>query len=281
MRFLYRYYGNLDYVLDTIANKRLYFSSPTNFEDPFDCRPKFTLFSCKREPDSIWEKYFRLLAKERYPSISDVDAGEHAKAAVAKGSHRDKCWLRETDEAMRNSLIAHVSNERICCFSRSPRNSMMWAHYADNHRGLVLQFKATEMTDPRGSYKGFDVEYYSHSIPLSRYVEAMASTANGDDVAFSRLMLCSKSCEWRPEEEVRFFSRAAYVPYPETMLTGILFGSECSVHWKAHVYQALSEWSSKPSMFDEDSVASSIKLCFKRARKPVEGGSRSAFRVRP
>lgn len=142
---------------------------------------------------------------------------------------------------------------------------MMWAHYADNHRGVVLQFKKSYMLDNDASYRGFDVEYYRQHIHLKRYVEAMEETMRGDDAVFARLNYCSKSYEWASEEEVRIFSQKTYLNYPETMLSGILFGSKCSVHWQEHIHSALDKWTSKPLFFKEDSSISSIKLCFKRA----------------
>ena len=267
MRFLYRYYGELDYALDTIVNNRLHFAAPTDFEDPFDCRPKFALSFCKRQPDSIWRRYFTILAKEQYPGISDNEARQHAEAAIETGIHQDKLWLREADEEIRRSCAEHISDLRVCCFSKSPRNAMMWAHYADNHRGLVLQFKSSAMQDDVGLSEGFEVEYFRQPIPLRRHVVAMEATIDGDNVAFARLILCSKSYEWRTEEEVRFFSRNTYVPYSEEMLTGILLGSECPVHWQDHIYGALSTWSSRPTVFKEDSSISSIKLCFRLAQR--------------
>jgi|GEM_PF-1811635 len=263
MTFLYQYHKRLDYALDTIANKRLYFCAPSDFNDPFDCRPKFSLLFHRNEPEDVWRRYFFLLVKYQYPDISDEEACKQADVALLKGKHRNKQWLREADEGNRKALKDTFL--RICCFSKSPRNAMMWAHYADNHKGVVLQFKESYMYDNGASYGGFNVEYYRRPIPLKRYVKAMEETERGDITAFARLIYCSKSYEWQTEEEVRFFSQKRYVPYSETMLTGILFGSESTVHWQDHIYTALSKWASKPIFFKEDGSISSTKLCFKRA----------------
>jgi hypothetical protein len=263
MTFLYQYYRRLDYALDTIANKRLYFSAPGDFNDPFDCRPKFSLFFCKNDPEEVWNRYFLLLAKHQYPGISDEEARKHADASLLNGKHREYQWLREADKEIRISL--NDTSLRICCFSKSPRNAMMWAHYADNHKGVVLQFEKSYMFDNDASHKGFDVEYYKRPIPLNRYVEAMEETERGDDTAFSRLTYCSKSYEWASEDEIRFFSLDPYLTYPEEMLTGILLGSESPSHLQDLINTVLSGWSSKPRVFKEDPSISSIKLCFRRA----------------
>jgi len=255
----------LGFVLDAIANRKLHFSPPSNFKDPFDCRPKFSLLFCKKDPEEDWKRFFFLLAKFQYGGISDDEARKHADAAILRGKHRNKRWLREADEEIIKVLAECVTPPRICCFSKSPRNPMMWAHYANNHKGIVLQFKTSYMLDDGASYRGFEVDYYRQPIPLKRYVESMEDSLRCDPLAFARLIYCSKSHEWASEEEVRFFSQKTYATYPEAMLTGILFGGECPRHWQDLTYKLLSMWVSKPRIFKEDGSVSSVKLCFRIA----------------
>lgn len=266
MTFLYRYYGRFEFVIDAIANKRLYFSPPSDFNDPFDCQPKFSLQFCKNDPEEDWNRYFFILAKNQFPNIPDSEAQKHADAAIIKKKHKDLQWLREADENIKKTLVEQVTPLRICCFSKSPRNPMMWAHYANNHKGIVLQFKVSDMLcHESGAYKGFEVEYYSVPISLRRYVTAMEHTINGDPLAFARLTYCSKPQEWGGEEEVRFFSQNSHVSFPEHMMTGILFGKGCPAHWQDTTHTLLSMWNSRPKVFNEDGSISSVKLCFRRA----------------
>jgi len=264
MRFLYRYYSCFDFVLDTIINKRIYFPSPNDFNDPFDCCPKFSLLRCKKDNEKDWKSYLFFLAKDQYPGISDDEALKHAEAAIQKGLHRDKEWLFESDKSISKALNEKRKDVRICSFSKSPRNQMMWAHYANNHQGIVLQFSSVYMFDAvSGTFRGFDVDYYSKPITLRCYVESIENSLKGDNLAFVRLIYCSKSYEWTHEEEVRFFSKNIYMPYPEEMLKGILLGSECPSHWEDMIYKAVSTWRSKPKIFKEDAQRSSIKIYFR------------------
>jgi hypothetical protein len=260
MKFLYRYFGPTEYALDTIAHRKLYFSRPSSFNDPYDCRPKFSLFSCKNDPEEVWYRYFFLLAKYQHPGLSDDVARRNADAAILEGKHRDNNWLLKSDEALRKSH--DEATPRVCCFSRSPRNNMMWAHYADNHKGVVLQFNKSIMLDGFETYKGHSVEYYSQHIPLEQYVSVMEE-AEGDPTAYFRLIYGSKSCEWSSEDEERFFSSEVYVTYPEDMLTGLIFGSETPSNFQNLISQAISGWSSVPKLFKEYPVKSNIKPYFK------------------
>lgn len=52
------------------------------------------------------------------------------------------------DRAFRHSLQITKSdlskNNGLLCFSRTWRNPVMWAHYADNHKGLCLCFEVRD-----------------------------------------------------------------------------------------------------------------------------------------
>ena len=264
LRFLYRYYGNFDYVLDTIINKRLFFSCPNDFNDPFDCRPKFSLIRCKNDNVEDWKEYLFILSKDEYPGISDDDAIKHAEAAINKGLHQDKKWLLKSDKYASRVVEEEIKNVRICCFTKTPRNQMMWANYADNHKGIVLQFRSSYMFDvDSGTFKGFEVDYYAKHISLKRYLKAMNETLSGDDAAFSRFMYCSKSVEWAQEDEIRFFSNHSYMNYPERMLAGILLGSNCPSYREDLIRTVLSNWDEKPKVYKEDVSKSFIKMYFK------------------
>lgn len=139
---------------------------------------------------------------------------------------------------------------------------MMWAHYADNHKGMALQFRVTGKYED--SQSGFEVQYYPNHISLKRYVDAMEEVLTGDPGAFARLIYLSKSEEWKSEDEVRFFSENEYVDYDETMLAGILFGAECSTQCLDRTRALLSTWVSQPTLFQEDSSVSSVRLYFRR-----------------
>jgi len=261
MYFLYRYLGNQEYIFDTIFNKRLYCSNPKNFNDPYDCRPKFSLLSCKNEPDEVWRNYYIQLEKVNHPSLTDDEIIKLAEAKFLKGEHRNDEWLIEEDLAIRKAH--HDGSPRICCFSRSPRNAMMWAFYANNHKGVVLQFNKSILRDECDWYKGHSVDYYSRYITLKKYVNTMNEAIQGDCTAYYRLIFGSKSCEWSNEQEERFFSSVEYLKYPEEMLTGILFGSNTPENLQDSIIQELSRWRTKPRLFKENLLRSGIKLNFK------------------
>ncbi len=262
MTFLYRYYGNIEYALDVVLNTRLYFSLQSEFNDPFDCLPKFSLLSCKNDGEEKWRRFLAILAKYENPKISESELQHRIDNTLQNQRHPSAEWLKGADIERDASLRKILNDRRICCFTKCPRNQMMWAHYANNHHGLVLQFRQKYMADGKtGETKYFPVEYYKNAINLEQYISIFEKGLR-NPLEFANFMYCSKSEEWAGEKEIRFFSKEKYIPFPEEMLTGILFGSNAPESRIQNFSQLVSKWKTKPNIFKENLEESRNKMIF-------------------
>ncbi len=263
-RFLYRYYGKDDYILDVLTNKRLYHCKPSEFNDPFDCRPLISIKHSRCEDDAIWRKFLYYLAKMQYPAVSAAELAKHVEEAFVKGLHRNPSWLSEVDEALKD-VGARV---RVCCFAKSPRNMMMWAHYAKNHSGLVFQFRTSGLRDAAsGAYRGQDVQYVPGALGVQDYVDALEQGIDqGNVLEMSRIIYSTKTIHWEREEEVRFFTNRdrPYASFKEPALSGIIFGDKSSEWLIRRVLDALALWKHRPHLFKASIEKSSHKLWIRK-----------------
>lgn len=97
-----------------------------------------------------------------------------------------------SDPTLRQGVIKsreEIGRDRgLLCFSRSWENPVLWAHYAESHRGLCLGFDVPdELPHP--------IDYVTIPIQLK---EVDFGTANQ--------MLFTKYDHWRYEDEVRIWS---------------------------------------------------------------------------
>lgn len=259
-KYLYRYYSNERYILDVIANKHLYFCQPTEFNDPFDCRPLISIKYRESDDDDTWYKFLFYVAKHIYRNQYDSEIKKHADAAFAKNQHKDKLWLCNITEDLKKIEPLF----RVCCFAKSPRNMMMWAHYASNHRGLVLQFRTSWLYHKTSNtFRGFDVNYAPSAVDVKDYVYAFDRIyKHDDDFELVRLFNCTKTSDWEKEEEVRFFSKKDdnYISFDEPALTKIIFGDNCEKKLIRKVMVELEKWQHKPRLFRTSILKSSHKL---------------------
>lgn len=94
---------------------------------------------------------------------------------------------------------------KICSLSLNPFSSVMWAHYADEFRGLAIEVDLPLIDSPNEDFGYADPliapieyrdEYYFSMIPRQQ-----------DPRATAKQILLSKQSDWRYEKEVRILSR--------------------------------------------------------------------------
>lgn len=128
-RYKYRDFDPDNNNLKIITEGTLMFSSPLSFNDPFDSTPAFNL-------DSIHEIY-----KRRPDMIKNV--GDRLKLSPAKRLMHKGRFIRNALKGVESGEFgqAFMSTVGALCLSRNPCNPLMWAHYAENHHGFLVEFR--------------------------------------------------------------------------------------------------------------------------------------------
>ncbi|MEH6452172.1 MAG: DUF2971 domain-containing protein, partial [Psychromonas sp.] len=92
----------------------------------------------------------------------------------------------------------------ICCLSMVPDSILMWSHYSEHHKGIVVEFDTfqdqyTELYDVEKKLIGYPI-VYQEAMPK-------ISARNGQD-GFSAVesTILTKSPSWKYEKEVRVIS---------------------------------------------------------------------------
>jgi len=118
-----------DDALKIIMSSKLMFSLVCNFNDPFDT----SINNIKFDPSNVSTEYLKdieyLKSKFGRDSISKTP-----KEAIAN-------WVKKSAKSRIDELV-------ITCFSRSHESPLMWAHYADKHHGICLEFTLTKYLSP-------------------------------------------------------------------------------------------------------------------------------------
>lgn len=209
-QFLYRYRSvNNEFIEDELVNNYLYFSDWTEFNDPFEGK-----ISLNRSY-SI-EELFRLfssLNKQRGSVLSKAQLKQ-----VAEKIHRDKtCFI----SVLHSLLVALHKKIGVCCFTKKNDNLLMWAHYADSHKGICLEF------EPRQ-----DLQIFSLILQMQYRKDFLPFNFLDDSKSISYLNLISqKSEEWKYEEEYRVYKydfldrKYGYNP---RALKSVIFGCKTS-----------------------------------------------------
>ncbi|MCB4794233.1 DUF2971 domain-containing protein [Pseudomonas sp. NP21570] len=128
---LYRYkYVSFDSgSLQIIKEGTLKYTCPLEFNDPFDCYPAY-------DPKSIEN-----IVKQRPDLIKAVAKNEGL--SPAKRLMRHGRYIANIRRGVASGDFAKglVRDLGILCLSRIPNDILMWSHYAQHHKGFVVEFE--------------------------------------------------------------------------------------------------------------------------------------------
>src|SRR5262245_33367606 len=137
-----------------LENNAFRWSSPSLFNDPFDMQFDLHLeYNRERVTNRVLQRFLDVYTGRAKP-VAGRTLDEKAKLfracmpgineAEVRKEHRSAIYetLRLTEQALpklHDQLRAVLASRKLLCLSESPDNLIMWAHYADNHAGAVIE----------------------------------------------------------------------------------------------------------------------------------------------
>jgi hypothetical protein len=204
----------------TLRDKRIYCSNPAGFNDPWDCKPWFNA-----EVLEVPERLNRLLAFLRHRKDPGTD---EAIINFWESRIRTKHYERVTlAYEMSEELTRTVHKRRIYCLTPCPHSTLMWSHYAENHKGICLEFSIHNPT----FRMALEVLYPEH-YP----VWAIDDIEDQQNRAID--MILTKAKAWEYEHEFRLISpfdnemesplrvKDGCIDVPDGALTAVIAGCE-------------------------------------------------------
>lgn len=181
---LYKHTPPNEGSLRIITNETIKYTSPDEFNDPNDCSfhlkinfDNYTKQDAEEHlgeniPESDWPKFF-----PRFKSIYEP-------------------FFLEKMKSLKSSF-------GVSCFNNAPLETLMWSHYAGNHKGFMAEFKF----NPSENDEDLDIPLvveYSDKFPAIEIPATDPSKWVGMDIhAVVNKAFCSKSSNWKYEKEFR------------------------------------------------------------------------------
>jgi len=201
---LFKYFGIER--LSVFATRLIRFSQPAIFNDPFEFSPYIESISSLEEVDAALNDASKKDFSELYYSF-DSEARKNitkedfqlAMSAILRGSGAHGKTMMDQLLPTVQPLLYQGWNENIgvMCLSEKNDDLLMWAHYADCHKGFVLEFDPqSEFFDkrigPKDSLRSLRKVTYSQKRPAITLSQA-------NEEAF----FLTKSDHWEYEAEWR------------------------------------------------------------------------------
>lgn len=177
---IYKYYSDNELNMDSLKNNKMWYSAPCNFNDVFDC----DIFI---NEEKIFNDFLKLIPDKR---------------TVRVGS---KIWIelksiiRKEIKKLRYDFDASKYKIGVSCFSESEDSLLMWAHYANNHRGMCVEYNLLDINSVL-DFSAIPVIYSENQACFDFFDE---ESIEKDTSKLFIESLSSKSPEWSYEKEWR------------------------------------------------------------------------------
>lgn len=200
-----------------LMRNELYWQSPVDFNDPFDCIPVLYF----GDNASQRQEFHKRAATKVYNDQPRVSRRQHYR-------RMGKVPAAQMEERLRVAWSEWTSVSAVTCFSEVHDHPLMWGHYADSHKGVCLIFD--EIANEQTQWFAFPVAYQEDRprVNLTRF--------NEPDVMMQALFL--KSDHWSYEREQRMVDwhrPPGYREFPVQLLKGIILGAKISQDDEAFV----------------------------------------------
>lgn len=209
--YIYKYEPFSEQSLKNLKARSIYFGSPLNFNDPYDCALTVKILEPNNSEFELIKK--RYISEEKLPpdAIYLIESLEN-EVLRAKFMKLAKDIL----ETVRNRFLMKSG---VTCFSETSSDLLMWSHYGGKYKGFCLEFST--------SYEPFKEIYkvnYASEIPQI----SLDSILFSDKKDFILNLLITKSKSWEYEKEWRGIHKDAgtQFAYEKTALKSIYFGPE-------------------------------------------------------
>lgn len=208
---------------ETVVESKIYLAAPMSYNDPFEFRCRFS-FEAPRE-DKV--KFFKSKFIEIH-GLGEAEAERKAQMMADPGLMS----IREHEAHMEGVITTDDLRRTtgVLSLTELDRHPLMWAHYADAHRGICLEFDTTVAPGTNPLAAALKVDYQAE-FPVMRFFY------DSDEQRVNAAAL-TKSGHWRYEKEWRVVvanSAKQRMQPPPQVLTGVTLGSRMSSNDEAEV----------------------------------------------
>lgn len=216
-----------DRVESIIFDHKIYFTAPSSFNDPFDCRPVFDTTASKT---TIRNRYSD--SREKLDGHLSRQQRREDNRAMLRDPFRDpRRPLVKMD--MQDEFTEYLTKKTgVFCVTTVRDDILMWSHYADCHRGICLEFDGTKNLMQHAS----QIIYTEERVPIRLYSD--------DNSAMLKKALLTKSNHWEYENEwrlLRYKEGPGEERFEPENLTGIIFGAQADSAHIAHFLRLIKE----------------------------------------
>lgn len=195
-------------IFGTFKNNTLLFSYPYTFNDPFDCMFEIEI---DHDHDKLdLELFLKMSILDESYAAASQDLTDYIDSKVAEFKKKFR------------------TQYSVSCFNANPLSILMWSHYADHHKGFMMEFRVPKNSEMMNMPLPVD---YRQDFPIINLNWNIKNFLLDDDgfrnLKIAQDMALVKSSEWHYEKEFRYVENTnGLIEYEPETLCSVVLGSK-------------------------------------------------------
>jgi hypothetical protein len=207
---LYKYMSWNAFTRDSIESGKFWFSSPTKFNDPIDCGISLSTIGSTPFLTNLLAKGFSEIGKATGTSIKNPSQTESITKSILQFTNNitnnaetisEEINEAKADQIAYLNLKEKFASSGILSLSELGDNILMWSHYAQQHKGVCIEFERTASSILGMPDTTLPVRYSikAPTIDARRYRVA----DNEERKEIENSLVLTKAADWTYEREWR------------------------------------------------------------------------------
>lgn len=208
---LYKYEAFSTQSLLNLKKQIIYFGSPLNFNDPYDCA---------LTPNIVEPSDAELLeVRDAYLKKPDLPARTRHEFEAFSPVQLRATLQRAARAGFKQVVDEFLAKRGVACFSEKNDDLLLWSHYGGKYKGFCLEFDTSSE-----ALRKINQVRYTPSFPAL----SLSTILLDRDFHPALELFYTKSDAWAYEREWRAIHNVVGTEfgYPATALTGIYFGPD-------------------------------------------------------
>jgi hypothetical protein len=212
---LYKYRNFDTRSISMLANNQIYFASPSDFNDPFDCAAHEHMFETYN-PESL-----ELLAR-LHPGVSpeNITRKNTERLFETIQQHPE---IKKISIEQKNAYTEFLKKNGILCLSACNDSILMWSHYANYHKGFCIGFK-NNIGVREDLIRQVNYTKSRNNDFVSLYISSQTSTNEKANDNLLKAFIFTKYIDWQYEQEWRIIGEKGIAIYPHDCIEHVIFG---------------------------------------------------------
>ncbi|MEO8410362.1 MAG: DUF2971 domain-containing protein [Propionivibrio sp.] len=212
--------------LRLLSEAEAYYANPSSFNDPLDSSPTIQVDTDRATLEKLlFKMLLRSVGKEQ--ALSEI--GNHRYMSTELGDYKvepkaEAYYVRLLASNVKDLLYAELGKRGVLSFAERWDCPLMWSHYADEHRGLCIEYDASDSAFVNLR----PVDYRRpRSIKVSDLIEWKIKQSASARQKIAETFFLAKAPQWRYEREWRDVTDHAGSRPAPARVSAVYFGLRC------------------------------------------------------